>query len=101
MTSIYMNGGNASGNPMFSPVFASDDILKRFPPTRIMACEADPLRDPAFEFALRLKKLNVDTRLYLMKDYMHAFCGFDDKSFGIAEYHNGTLKTEEIIKELL
>jgi acetyl esterase/lipase len=66
-----------------------------------MACEADPLRDTSFEFALRLKKLGVDAKLYLMRDYMHGFNNFDMKSFGITEYHNGTLKTEELLKELL
>jgi len=66
-----------------------------------MACEVDPLRDATFEFALRLKQLGVDAKLYIMKEYMHGFNSFDTKSFGITEYHNGTVKTEELLKELL
>jgi acetyl esterase/lipase len=85
--------GNPSKNPLLSPVLAPDWILKKFPPTRILACEADPLRDSSYEMALRLKKQGVDVKLYLMKDYIHGFESFDMK-FGITEYHNGTLLTE-------
>jgi acetyl esterase/lipase len=75
--SSFVKNGNPKVNPVLSPVFAPDSILAKFPPTRIMACEADPLRDPAFEFALRLQKLGVDIRMYLMKDYIHGFNSFD------------------------
>ena len=67
-----------------------------------MACEVDPLRDASFELALRLKNNGVDAKIYLMKDYIHGFCSFDMKSFGIDEYHNGgTIKSMQILKELL
>ena len=66
-----------------------------------MACEVDPLRDTSFEFALRLTNLGVDTKLYLMKDFVHGFNSFDMKSFGISEYRSATLKTELLLKELL
>ena len=82
-----------------SPVVASDDILRHFPPTRIMACEVDPLRDASYLFALRLKKLGVDARIYLMKEYPHGFCSFDMKMFGIVECHLAVVKTNEIMKE--
>jgi hormone-sensitive lipase len=93
LKSFLKNGGNASLNPLISPVVCPDSILKKFPTTRIIACEADPLRDPSYEFALRLKKLGVDSKLYIMKDYIHGFNNFDMK-FGIQEYHNGTILTE-------
>ena len=58
-----------------------------------MFCEADPLRDPSYEMGLRLKRLGVDVKLYLMKDYIHGFNSFDTK-MGVDEYHNGTIITE-------
>ena len=61
MKSFTRNGGDPSINPLMSPVVAPDSILKKFPPTKIIACEADPLRDSSYEFALRLKKIGVDT----------------------------------------
>jgi acetyl esterase/lipase len=94
------NGGNPKTNPLLSPVFCPDNILAKFPPTTIMACEADPLRDPSYQFALRLKKLGVDSKLYLMKEYIHGFNSFDMK-LGISEYHNGTILTEDIMREML
>ncbi len=65
-----------------------------------MACEVDPLRDPSYELTLRLKRLGKDVKLLLMREYMHGFNSFDMK-FGIEEYHQGTLITERILKELL
>ena len=56
---------NPATNFLVSPINITDEILKRFPPTRMMACEADPLRDGAFKFALRLKKLGKDVKLHL------------------------------------
>ena len=37
-----------------SPVKASDEVLKQFPPTRIMVASNDPLRDEGFKMSLRL-----------------------------------------------
>ena len=79
---------------------APDSILMKFPPTRIIICEADPLKDPSIEFSLRLKKLGIDSNLYIMKDYIHGFNSFDTP-LGISEYHNGTILTEEIMRDLL
>lgn len=85
---------------MGSPVFASNDVLKRFPKTRIFISELDPIRDPSFEFVVRLKKLGVDVKSHLMKGYTHGFCSFDIKNVGIEEFHNGTIKTIEVFDEL-
>ena len=79
---------------------SSDRILEKFPKTYLVACEADPLRDVSYEFCLKLHKLGVESKLYLMKDYMHGFNNFD-MSMGISEYHNGTLITEDLFRDLL
>ncbi|CDW72983.1 hormone sensitive [Stylonychia lemnae] len=85
-----------------STLIALDDpiLSTAFPPTRIMICESDPLRDPSYEFALKLKKNNVDVKLILMKDYIHGFDELDIKG-GIKECRNATLITEDIFREFL
>ena len=65
-----------------------------------MVCESDPLRDPSYEFSLKLKKAGVDVKLILMKDYIHGFDELDIKN-GIKEYRNATNITEEIFREFL
>lgn len=98
--SSFVKNGDPSKNPLISPVFAPDSLLKCFPPTRIMACEADPLRDPSYQFALRLKRLGVDCHLFLMKEYIHGFDNLDVKN-GISEFANATRITKELFREFL
>ena len=98
--SSVVKNGDPNKNPIMSPVFSHDSILEKFPPTRIMICESDPLRDPAYEMTLKLKKLDVDVQLLLMKDYVHGFDTYDCKN-GVKEYHHATLITEQIFKEFL
>ena len=37
-----------------SPSLCPDEVLKRFPPTRLMIAGNDPLRDESYRLALRL-----------------------------------------------
>lgn len=41
-------------DPFISPIFADDEVLKRFPPTRFYLGTIDPLRDDSFLFMKRL-----------------------------------------------
>jgi len=41
-------------NPYVSPGVASDEVLKQFPPTKIMVASNDPIRDQSFKFTLQL-----------------------------------------------
>jgi acetyl esterase/lipase len=41
-------------SPYQSPLSAPDEILKHFPPTKIMVPSNDPLRDDSFKFTLKL-----------------------------------------------
>eukprot|EP00347_Sterkiella_histriomuscorum_P013953 403362725 len=43
-----------SRNPYLSPMKANDDVLKQFPPTRIMIATNDPIRDHGFQFTYKL-----------------------------------------------
>ena len=62
-----------------------DHILRQFPPTRILLCELDPLRDAAMIFVTKLRRNNVDLEVHLMKDWPHGVCSFDLKMGGVDE----------------
>ena len=87
-----IKGGDNEKNVLLSPLLAPDEMLKRFPPSKIMAVENDPLRDQAYDMTLRILKLGGSCKLILMKDYIHGFQNFDKT---IDEYKIGTLKTIE------
>ncbi|CAF3549789.1 unnamed protein product [Rotaria socialis] len=46
-------------HPHMSPLCASDDILRQFPTTHLVACHLDPLLDDSLAFARRLRLLSV------------------------------------------
>ena len=54
---------NANIDPLISPSLASDEILSRFPPTRIVLGTNDPLHDESFRLANKLLKLNRDVKI--------------------------------------
>lgn len=56
-----------------SPFTASDDILKKFPPTSFVTASCDPCQDDSIEFAKKLKKLKVDVSVKVIKDVIHGF----------------------------
>jgi acetyl esterase/lipase len=41
-------------SPYQSPIKTPDEILRQFPPTKIMVPSNDPLRDDSFKFTLKL-----------------------------------------------
>ncbi|KAK3086414.1 hypothetical protein FSP39_018161 [Pinctada imbricata] len=69
-------------SPYYSPLLASDDILKNIPKTFISTCDFDPLRDEAEYYAERLKKLGIP---HLHKHYH----GYDHGIFAV-EFYKGS-----------
>jgi acetyl esterase len=88
---------NPATNFLTSPVLTPDEIMQKFPPVRIFCCECDPLRDQAFNFALRLKKLGGDVKLHIFHDYIHGFLSFDLKISGVEEYHNAVGRCKDTL----
>merc|ERR1711957_789495 len=62
-------------NPIASPYYASDDILRIFPPTLLYASSEDPLLDDSVHFNARLRRLGVDSDLRAAQDMPHAYWG--------------------------
>ncbi len=58
-------------DPFLSPVSAPLDLLRQFPPTRILVGTLDPLMDDCLRFAERLLEAGVDTRLSLFEGAVH------------------------------
>ena len=76
-----------------------DDILKEFPRTRISAAEQDPFRDPILDLVVRMKKLGLDVKLIMMKDYIHGSHSFVyQNGVGIEEYMVGTQNATDTFK---
>ena len=71
-----------------SPVLVKDEVLSRFPTTRIMVAQNDPLRDESFRFTLRMAKLGLDV---FLKEYMympHGYLNYNAPLLGMKEESN-------------
>jgi acetyl esterase len=53
--------------------FASNDMLRRFPPTTVFVADVDPLVDEGKAFGRRLQTLGVDAAVIQADGQMHAF----------------------------
>ncbi len=60
-------------NPMVSPAMASDNDLKKLPPTLIMAAERDILKEQGHEFAERLRLLGNIVDYDMISGAVHLF----------------------------
>jgi acetyl esterase/lipase len=62
-------------NPLISPIFTPDDILRLFPPTLLYGSSEDPFLDDSVTFNARLRSLGVDSDLRATRHMAHAFWG--------------------------
>lgn len=68
-------------DPLASPLYASDEILCRFPPTLLFASSNDPLLDDAVVFNQRLCSLGVESALFAAQNVPHAYLGLGTAGF--------------------
>lgn len=92
--------GNAYFNPIASPIMVQDQVLRRFPRTRILICEVDPLCDYIKHFVWRLNKLGVEVKANIMEGWTHGVLSFDLRSGGIPESHKAVVFNVEWFKEI-
>lgn len=64
---------NAMKDPLISPGFADEALLKQFPPTIIAVGDIDPLLDDSTFFAHRLLKAGCDVRLKIYRGLPHGY----------------------------
>merc|ERR1712032_275715 len=70
-------GPNASPkNPQASPLFASDELLRAFPPCLLHASTTEQLRDDSARFAERLKQAGGTSELWLWRGKVHVWPSF-------------------------
>ncbi|CAD8190351.1 unnamed protein product [Paramecium pentaurelia] len=91
---------DAKLDPLMSPSIASDEILVRFPPTRIVLGTNDPLHDESFRLANKLLKLGKDVKIIEYKWMPHGFLSFDVIQ-GMKEAEQTVLDAQNIIQNLL
>lgn len=63
-------------DPEISPLLAEDDVLRLNPPTFILTCEFDVLRDDGILFQKRLKDVGVDVKWEHLSDGFHGIISF-------------------------
>jgi acetyl esterase/lipase len=77
--------GISKREPLASPLFASDQILNRFPPTLLFASSQDPLLDDSVVFNQRLRSVGVDSSLFAANNMPHAYLGLGTAGFPEAQ----------------
>jgi len=69
----YMTDETSSADPLVSPLRADAIVLSRFPPTLIVTCEYDVLRDEGEQFAARLIRAGVEVTAVRWLGSLHGF----------------------------
>eukprot|EP00978_Attheya_sp_CCMP212_P024578 scaffold77469_cov50-Attheya_sp.AAC.3 len=72
-------------DPIASPYFAPDYILRIFPPTLLFASSDDPLLDDSVDFNARLRRLGVESDLRAVHNMPHAYWGLGTAGFPEAQ----------------
>ncbi|XP_030747220.1 hormone-sensitive lipase isoform X2 [Sitophilus oryzae] len=85
-------------NPYLSPYCASDEDLKKFPPTKILTVQLDPCLDDCVMFAKKLRRLGNDVHLDILEGLPHGFLNF---SLISKDAHEGSKLCVQRMKELL
>lgn len=77
--------GISKKDPLASPFYASDDVLRQFPPTLLFASSNDPLLDDSVVFNQRLRSHSVDSNLFAAQNLPHAYLGLGTAGFPEAQ----------------
>jgi acetyl esterase/lipase len=64
---------------------ADDEIIRRFPITKIIVGSLDPLRDLSYRFTQKLISNEVNVKLTEFTDFPHGFLSFSIPVIGLSE----------------
>lgn len=81
ISDAYVPAGCSKQDPLASPFFASDAILKHFPPVLLFAGSNDPLLDDSVAFNERLRRCGVESELRAAHNVPHAYWGLGTAGF--------------------
>jgi acetyl esterase len=81
ISDAYLPPGFNKKDPLASPHYAPDSVLRRFPPTLLFASSKDPLLDDSVTFNERLSVLGVDSELIAVNNVPHAYLGLGTAGF--------------------
>lgn len=73
ISDAYLPDGASKTQPLASPIFASNAILRLFPPVMLFAGSNDPLLDDSVIFNGRLRSLGVQSELRAVRNVPHAY----------------------------
>ncbi|XP_023945668.2 hormone-sensitive lipase isoform X2 [Bicyclus anynana] len=85
-------------DPLLSPYWAEEQLLKKFPPVRILTVHLDPCLDDCVMFAKKLKGLGNEVGIDVLEGLPHGFLNF---SLMAKEANEGSKLCIERIKQLL
>jgi len=63
-------------DPLLSPVFAADEVLRRLPPTHLQCGGLDPLLDDSVDFNTRIRRVGVPGELTIFRSLPHTYVSF-------------------------
>ena len=66
-------GANLGLDPLMSPLWASEHLLRALPPVHIGAVLLDPLLDDSVAFAKKLRAVGGAVQLHVFPDLCHGF----------------------------
>lgn len=84
-----MNGGEPDKDPFISPILTDDEIIKRFPPVKILVGSIDPIRDCSYSLAQKLQNNGVDVQLKEYQYMPHGFLNYNVPIIGLKHSGNG------------
>jgi len=87
--------GHSRKDPLISPVLASADLIRQFPPVLIHVDKDEPVCPPAVEMAERCRCAGVPVELKLYSDTMHVFQAFP---FRFPEAHDSLQLIGEFLR---
>lgn len=97
----YVRDAKPESDHFCSPAICPDNVLKQFPPTRIMIAGNDPLRDESYKFTMRLLENNVDIKVIEYISFPHGFLSFELPMAGIEECKHANNQAIKYFKEHL
>lgn len=81
ISDAYLPDSFSKSDPLASPFFAPDDVLKLFPPALLFAGSNDPLLDDSVAFNERLRRNGVSSDLRAAHNLPHAYWGLGTAGF--------------------